>query len=125
MINIQSKTLTEENFPSISLEGLKKVLINKCFVEMVKDSTWLVPAFEGDILHECKCNTHFLYFTSNDSVKPNVMRRYHMIVFSSLAIEIYYKDSNVIDGDKNYMLEDVKTRYKNHITALYNELKNI
>jgi hypothetical protein len=72
--------------------------------------------FIGDIIVEGNDYLSFIYFetyTQTDDYK-----RYHMVVCDPYYIEIYWYDSNVIDAGRGYTMQEIKTRFDNHLMYL-------
>ena len=65
---------------------------------------------------------NFFYFECTNPDISNIMKRYFMVVTGTYGIEKYYEDSNVIDIDRGYTIDDVKHRFKNYINHLQSKI---
>lgn len=65
---------------------------------------------------------NFFYFECTNTDIVNTMKRYYMVVTGTYGIEKYYEDSNVIDIDRGYTIDDVKHRFKNYINHLKSKI---
>lgn len=69
-------------------------------------------------------NFTFAYATIELSSSKD-MKRYAKVAFSTLCIDVYYRDANVIDIDKDYTLDDVVQHTKNFFRHVSKELEEL
>jgi hypothetical protein len=77
----------------------------------------------GSIQHEEKNGLNIIYFESRSDDMSKDCKRYHMIVYDMLCIEIYFEDSNVIDIDKGYDISKVKESCKVHLNYILKKIE--
>lgn len=81
------------------------------------------PEIYGEVQHMEVNDMHIIYFESTQPTLSQRMKRYHMAVYGWGLFGLSYQDSNVIDIDKSYTLEDVKRKALNYHTHHANKLK--
>lgn len=120
-VKLISSNFMENERDVINVDHLKKHFIEKLASLMRRDQEFFIT----DILHE-QVNTdhstyHYFYFESSIPGCTTGMKCYHLGVFSSLLIDRYYYDSNVIGVNHSYTLEDVKKQFSNYVRSLYKD----
>ena len=64
----------------------------------------------------------FIYFTSREDRLMKDHKWYHMLVISSLGIEIYYENQDMISINRNYSLSDVKLWFTNRCKHMLSKM---
>lgn len=95
-----------------SQEKLKEI------VQKLHDRRFPLNTYKLEFVSDIKCESNsifnFVYFET--SVPVQTYKRYHIIVTDVYFIEIEWYTSNVIDFDKGYTIEDIITKFKNHLS---------
>jgi hypothetical protein len=68
----------------------------------------------GNVLHEKTEHFNLIYFECR--YPSSFMKVYYQLVYSTLFIDLHYRNTNVIDLEsKGYSLNDLKARFKNYL----------
>lgn len=93
-----------------ALENVKLAVIAKHLKAQGGTDAELV---EGSVVSESTDDHQFLYFRSTRPGATKGLARYHQLIYSSMFFQLCFEDSNVIDGDKDYSIDDLKHKFKN------------
>ena len=105
---------TEQQYKDKSIQNFINKSLNK--------GNYTNPVILGTpIIEEIK-DTVYVYFESKIDGMTKGMKRYHKLVFNPFLFVPYYENSNVIDEDKSYTIQDVKSEFKNFVTRLYDQI---
>ncbi len=100
------------NDEQLSLQNRVTYLFNKRFPKLVGQ----MGNIKGKVY--CSTNEYLLFFLFYTEVETKGEKRYHKIVTDCIACEIFSYDSNVIDGDVFYTIQDVQRSFVNKMIGL-------
>lgn len=100
------------NNEQLSLQNRAAKLWNKRFPKLVGQ----MGNIKGDV--HCASNEHLLFFLFYTEVETKGEKRYHKVVTDCIACEIFSYDSNVIDGDVFYTIQDVQRSFVSKMIGL-------
>ena len=86
------------------------ILFGEPVYENINDKLWLV------------------YFTSHPKdVSPEkvAMKTYYQTVTGFAFIDVYYSNIGVIDSDKDYSLQELLVRFRNHLRRLMRDCEEV
>lgn len=88
----------------------------------LKKGNYTNPVILGTPTIEEIKDTVYVYFEYTIEGMTKGMKRYYKLVFNPFSFVPYYENSNVIDEDKFYTIEDVKSEFKNFVKHLYDQI---
>lgn len=117
---IISDNFFQDSADVVNVPNLKAALIRKC-TELMKNCNSGTTYYDFlSNIHHVRCDDiNYFYFECGFNGMTTGMKRYHLGAYSFLFFYLYYYDSNVIDANKSYTLDQVKERFKNYINSLH------
>ena len=100
------------NDEQFSLQNKVEKLFNKRFPKLVGQ----MGNIKGIV--QCASNEYLNFFLFYTEVGTKGEKRYHKVVTDSIACEIFSYDSNVINDDVFYTMQDVKRNFVNRMLGL-------
>lgn len=80
---------------------------------------------DESLIFETRGHITIIYFTVSTYGFSADMHRYYQFAFYGLDFKPIWKNSNVIDIDKNYSIDQTIEQCKNHFQKYINHLENI
>lgn len=100
------------NNEQLSLQNRAAILWNKRFPKLVGQ----MGNIKGKV--HFATNEYLSFYLFYTEVETKGEKRYHKVVTDCIACEIFSYDSNVIDGDVFYTIQDVQRSFVNKMIGL-------
>jgi len=109
-------TSEEKYIPEFDVQSMINKVVNK-YISTRPSNNYGYVLFEEPIYENINDKLWYIYFTTK-SPESDGGKRFYQLVMGFGCIEEYYFNSNIIDVDFNYPLDDLKVRFRNYLNML-------
>lgn len=103
-------------------KNFDEILKAFCEKQLLLQATNASPVIIGNVQHFEKNDLNYIYFESTGDNATKGLKRYHQIVATYMLFDVVYRDSNIIDIQCSYTIDELQKKFKNYLLNLLNKL---